>query len=282
MISNAITNPCLTLPFTLQLHTHMFGEAQWHTATFSVPDNVKALMAQPCSELTFRFLDPVCALLRLLTRGPLSANMDNIALYPRNHPYYEDFCDGEKLKRIYNALPEGTAALTSVLFFDSINRDVKGFSKGDGIILVGGFFKKHARESSLAKVSLGSFPPIHIAKTNTTLKAAQEFTKAARAYFHSRIYQSYADFNATNGGLCELQNGDVIHISKAIILAMYTDQPAATKCSVTGSACPQCYTARHIMGTPPRVRGSALVLRTPKGMEARRNALRQKTGKRKC
>lgn len=263
----------------MQLHKHMFGDAQWHQATISVPDNVQALMAQPCSELTFRFLDPVQALFRLLIRGPLSADMENIALYPRYHPYYEDFCDGDKLKRIYSLLPEGTAALTSVLFFDSINRDVKGFSKGDGIILVGGFFTNRARESSLAKVSLGSFPPIHIAKNNATLKAAQDFTKAARAYFHSCIYQSYADFNATKGGLCELQNGEVIHVSKAIILAMYTDQPAATKCSVTGSACPQCYTARHIMGTPPRIRGSALVLRTPKGMEARKKALRQQTGK---
>ncbi len=53
---------------------------------------------------------------------------------------------------------------------------------------------------------------------------------------------------------------------------------SATKCSVTGSACPQCYTARHIMDTPARVRGTALTLRTPRGMEARRNALRLRTG----
>ncbi len=127
-------------------------------------------------------------------------------------------------------------------------------------------------------MSLGAFPPIHIAKTNAKLKAAEDFTKATRAFFHSCIYQCYADFNATNGVLVQLQHGEVLHISKAIILAMYTDQPAATKCSITGSACPQCYTAQNIMRTPPRVRGSALVLRTPNGMEARRNALRLRTG----
>ena len=262
----------------MQLHNNIFGETTWHEVSYNVPDNIQVMMSQPTSALQFRFLNPVAALMRLLTRGPLSGDPDNLSLFPREHPYYEDFCDGEKLKRIYSALPAGTAALTSILFFDSINCDTKGFSKGDGIILVGTFFNKHARESSLAKVSLGAFPPIHIAKTNTNLKAAQDFTKAARAFFHSCIYQCYADFNATNGGLVELQYGEVLHISKAIILAIYTDQPAATKCSITGSACPQCYTAQNIMGTPPRVRGSALVLRTPQGMEARRKALQLRAG----
>jgi hypothetical protein len=236
-------------------------------------------MSKPTTALTFRFLDPVQCLIRLITQGPLSGNPENLALYPEHNPYYDDFADGEKMQRIYNALPGGTAALTAILFFDSINRDAKGFSKGDGVILVGAFFKKHARESSLAKVSLGSFPPIQIAKTNTKLKVAEDLTKAARKYFYSCIYETFANFNATNGAKCELQNGDLVHFSKAIILAIYTDQPAATKCSVTGSAsCPQCYTARHIMGTPARVRGSALSLRTPRGMEARRNALRLRTG----
>ena len=44
--------------------------------------------------------------------------------------------------RIYEAIPEGTAALTSVLFFDEINRDSKGFVSADGIIIVGGFFNR--------------------------------------------------------------------------------------------------------------------------------------------
>ena len=222
-------------------------------------------MSKPTSGLTFRFLDPVQCLIRLITQGPLSGNPDNLALYPEQNTYYGDFAHKEKMHRIYKALPGGTAALTAILFFDSINRDAKGFSKGDGVILV-------------AKVSLGSFPPIHIAKTNTKLKVAEDFTKAARRFFYARIYETFANFNATNGAKCELQNGERVHFSKAIILAIYTDQPAATKCSVTGSACPQCYTARHIMGTPARVRGSALTLRTPLGMEARRNALRLRTG----
>jgi hypothetical protein len=263
---------------TQQLHKHIFGDAVWHEVSYNVPAHIQVLMSEPTTTLEFRFLDPVQALMRLLTRGPLSSAPENLSLFPCEHASHEDYCDGEKMKRIYNALPAGTAALTSILFFDSINRDTKGFSKGDGIIIVGAFFNKHARESSLAIVSLGAFPPINIAKTNAKLKAAADLTKAARSFFHASIYQSYVDFNATNGVMCELQNGNVLHMYKAIILAIYTDQPAATKCSDTGSACPQCYTAQHIMGIPPRVRGSALVLRTPNGMEARRTALSLRTG----
>jgi hypothetical protein len=51
------------------------------------------------------------------------------------------------------------------LFFDAINRDKKGFNTGDGAIIVGGFFRKYARESSMSKVSLGTFPNLPVAPT---------------------------------------------------------------------------------------------------------------------
>ena len=41
---------------------------------------------------------------------------------------YEDFVDGDRIKRIYAALRPGSSALTGVLFFDSINRDKKGLN----------------------------------------------------------------------------------------------------------------------------------------------------------
>ncbi len=40
---------------------------------------------------------------------------------------YEDFVDGDRCKIVYAALRPGSSALTCVLFFDSINRDKKGF-----------------------------------------------------------------------------------------------------------------------------------------------------------
>ena len=105
----------------------MFTSITVHTVEFPVPMDVQELMSVRTPFLTFKFLDPVECLIRLLTVGPLSANMDNLAFAPRrNYGFYEDFVDGERLHRIYAALQPGAAALTSVLFFDSINRDKKG------------------------------------------------------------------------------------------------------------------------------------------------------------
>ncbi len=105
----------------------MFTSISVHTVEFPVPLDVQELMFAPTPLLVFKFLDPVECLIRLLTVGPLSANMDNLAFAPRlNYGFYEDFVDGERLKRVYAALRPGAYALTSVLFFDSINRDKKG------------------------------------------------------------------------------------------------------------------------------------------------------------
>ena len=105
----------------------MFQSISVRTAQFPVPMDVQELMSVPVPFLTFKFLDPVECLIRLLTTGPLAADMDNLAFKPRlQHGYYEDFVDGDRLKRIYAALQPGSFALTSVLFFDSINRDKKG------------------------------------------------------------------------------------------------------------------------------------------------------------
>ena len=105
----------------------MFTSITMHTVEFPVPTDVQALMSVSTPMLTFKFLDPVECLIRLLTVGPLSANMDNLAFAPRrNYGFYEDFIDGDRVKRIYEALRPGESALTSVLFFDSINRDKKG------------------------------------------------------------------------------------------------------------------------------------------------------------
>ena len=105
----------------------MFQSVTLRTAQFAVPMDVQELMSVPVPFLIFKFLDPVECLIRLLTTGPLSADMVNLAFKPRlQHGFYEDFVDGDRLKRVYTALRSGSDALTCVLFFDSINRDKKG------------------------------------------------------------------------------------------------------------------------------------------------------------
>ena len=72
-----------------QTHQSLFQSITVRTAEFCVPEDVQALMSVPTPLLIFKFLDPVECLLRLLTLGPLSGDMANMAITPRiNHPWY--------------------------------------------------------------------------------------------------------------------------------------------------------------------------------------------------
>ena len=144
----------------------MSGQLMRKTCVFPVPIEVQAMMSMPADTIEFQFLDPTDVLARILIMSPLAADPNNLSLFPRTTDdfAYDDFCDGERLSRIQATLPIGAAALTSILFFDEINRDEKGFATGDGVIIVGGFFNKFARESSYAKASIGTFPDVSFPK----------------------------------------------------------------------------------------------------------------------
>ena len=47
--------------------------------------------------------------------------------------------------------------------------------------MVGGFFSKEARESSYAKVSIGTFPKVPIRKADANRVVVKKFKKALRA-----------------------------------------------------------------------------------------------------
>ena len=75
-----------------QTHHSLFNSITVRTAEFIVLEDVQALMSIRTPLLTFKFLDPVECLLRLLTIGPLSGDMANMAFTPRiNHPWYAEF-----------------------------------------------------------------------------------------------------------------------------------------------------------------------------------------------
>ena len=153
----------------------------------------------------------------------------------------------------------------------SINRDKKGYNKGDGALIVGAFFKKYARESALSKLTLGTFPTIPIAPRNTKRVAAELFVRAARQHFHQAILKCFDEFNRAGGTTITLQTGQKIYACKSIILAIYADNPAAVKCAVTIAACPQCFTRRKQMALPPPDNG--FQLRTPARVAATRRAI---------
>jgi hypothetical protein len=174
--------------------------------------------------------------------------MNNLRLNAREGESLADLCDGARYARIQAAIPNGTSPLTSILFFDEIQRDAKGFVSGEGIIIVGGFFAKEARESSYAKMSLGTFPKLGFRKEDMNRVVVKKFTKAVRAAQHAAIANCYREYNAKGGRVLTVQSEQQVYFPKAIVLAIYADFPATQKITLTGSACPMCFTAARNMG----------------------------------
>jgi hypothetical protein len=127
-----------------QCHARYVRPAALVECNVAVPQEVQELMSVPVPSIKFYHVDPTEALVRLLIAGPLAADPGDLQFFPNEGGlHYDDYADGERMARIQAALPSGSAALTSVLFFDKINRDKKGFSTGEGAILVGGFYKRY-------------------------------------------------------------------------------------------------------------------------------------------
>ncbi len=70
--------------------------------------------------------------------------------------------------------------------------------------MVGGFFSKEARESSYAKVSIGTFPKVPIRKADANRVAVKKIKKALRA---SQAYLHRLFYNAKGGRILTLQTG---------------------------------------------------------------------------
>ena len=101
---------------------------------------------------------------------------------------------------------------------------------------------------------------------NKDRKAIVNFRKLLRSVWHQSIVDCYHAYNRKGGAIIPLQNGETIYFPRACVLAIYADQPAAVKCSGTGSACPVCYTEKAHFALPL---GNRNVLRTDMNMTHR-------------
>ena len=75
----------------------------------------------------------------------------------------------------------------------------------------------------------------------------KDFRLSLRRAQHAAFFQRFVEFNKKGGAVVPLQTGGSLYFARACILAIYADQPAARKCSLTGSACPVCYTPEKKM-----------------------------------
>ena len=109
-----------------------------------------------------------------------------------------------------------------------------------------------------------------IIQVNSKLAIVDRFKKSLRRYQLRAIRKCFDDFNNKGGGWVPLQNGRKVHFSRACILAIYGDFPAARKVTETGSSCPQCFTRETDMSQEPQC---PLVLRTCGSTRAKKREL---------
>ena len=115
--------------------------------------------------------------------------------------------------------------------------------------------------------------PLLYLKANKGHKVVKDFRLALRRAQHAAIFDCFRQFNKKGGAVVPLQSGGSVYSARAIILAIYGDQQAARKCTLTGSSCPVCYTPETKMSRLEQEPRYAL-LRTPKNMRNRKRILR--------
>ena len=181
---------------------HVDVSAPVHRAkvSFPVPPDVQPLMCYPANKVHMTFHNPVDALLRLLLLSPLAADPRNLSFTHEEGPL-ADYCNGDRMKRVQAALPPGAFALTGIIFFDECNRDEKGFDTGDGGIVVAGFLRKKARESTHAKQSFATFPKVAFPEANKYADNVKRFQLALRQHRIRAIYKCFEHFNRQGGAV---------------------------------------------------------------------------------
>ena len=141
-----VTTTCCTGPHALK------------SATFAIPESVRPFLVDTSlTEVTFQYTDPIHALVSMLHFNPLAADWDNLCFTYEDSEVYDDFCNGDRVKRIQDAIPRGSAQLNAVMYFDGIQQDETGFVSVDGGLILGAFFRKEAREQNEAMKSICSF-----------------------------------------------------------------------------------------------------------------------------
>jgi hypothetical protein len=109
-----------------------------------------------------------------------------------------------------------------------------------------------------------------VADVNKNRAEIKEFKSLFRAKCHESILECYHAYNRKGGTIVPMQTGGSLCFSRAVILAIDADQPAATKCTLTGSACPACYTPKSRMAEPPP---PSVKMRTYENVHDRRKLL---------
>ena len=110
---------------TTRLIEKLEGERKTYTLDVEIPMDVRELLADPSqTHVGFEFECPVTEMIRVAMFSRTCKSWENVALtYEDNDGYLDDFCNGDRYKRIAANISPGGAILGAVLATDGICLD---------------------------------------------------------------------------------------------------------------------------------------------------------------
>ena len=101
------------------------GKRKTFTLDIPIPDSVRELLADPRqTHIAFEFECPITEMIRVAMFSRTCQDLDNVAFsYEENDGYLDDFCNGDRYKRIAATINRGSAILGAVLATDGICLD---------------------------------------------------------------------------------------------------------------------------------------------------------------
>ena len=129
------------------------------------------------------------------------------------------------------------------------------------------FVRAHARDRDECMISLCTFGKLVFAGKNNGRKAAKMFKSFLDHTCLKAIMSRFNHFNAKGGAFVRM-NDDVVHFERACLVGIFADLPAATKLTLTGSACNTCFMPMSSMADP----NASYPIRTWDTMNAARNS----------
>jgi hypothetical protein len=110
---------------TTKLIERLEGRRKTFTLDVAIPENVRELLADPSqTHIGFEFECPITEMMKVAMFSKTCKDWDNVALsYEDNDGHLDDFCNGDRYKRISQAISPGGAILGCVLATDGICLD---------------------------------------------------------------------------------------------------------------------------------------------------------------
>jgi hypothetical protein len=208
---------------------------------------VQALLGpDPLSVVAFNCEDVMLTIIRLLVLNPFN-DKENVMLDYEESGFYNDYCTGERWKRVIADLKEGRYALFFTLFIDGLQQDKGGFVSAKGCVLTMANFRWYLRGASSSKTGICVFPDVIVPKCNSG-KACIVLWK--KQLFHDCIaflLEPAHEFNS-RGGACLPLHQNCYHFERVVLLALITDAPEGRDLGGSISACHHCFCPLQNMG----------------------------------